>query len=403
MAKHSLTDLALFGGPAAFSSPVYVGRPNIGDREALLARLSHILDRRWLTNDGEFLREFERRIAAFVGTAHCVAFCNATIALEQLLEVLDLEGEVILPSFTFVASAHAVVRQRLTPVFCDIEPATHNLDPACVEALITSRTAAILGVHLWGRACDVDALTDIADSIGVPLVFDAAHAFGSTLLGRRAGSFGMAEVFSFHATKFVNTFEGGAVTTNDSRLAEKLRLSRNFGFVDYDAVATLGTNGKMSEIAAAMGITSLDSLDEFIAVNRANHETYVRALTAVNGIRIVSGDDAVRTSNLQYVAIEVEPSCPLSRDALYAILHAENVIARRYFYPGCHNLEYYRGRHFPIGPMPHTDAAAQRVLCLPTGTTMTTEDIGRICDVIRVAVEHGPEVMQRAASGAAIA
>src|ERR1043166_8602766 len=168
MPKSSIHDLALFGGTPTFGSPVYVGRPNIGDREALMARLSRILDSRWLTNDGEFVRELERRVAAFVGTAHCIAFCNATAALELLIEALDLEGEVILPSFTFVATAHAVVRQRLTPVFCDIDPATHNPDPASVEERITSRTAAILGVHLWGRACDVDRLTAIADEVRVP-------------------------------------------------------------------------------------------------------------------------------------------------------------------------------------------------------------------------------------------
>jgi dTDP-4-amino-4,6-dideoxygalactose transaminase len=245
-------DLAINGAPPAFDQPLHVGRPNIGDRDAFLRRVNQILDNQWLTNNGPMVQEFEQRIAAHLGVKHCIAMCNGTVALEIAIRALGLEGEVIIPSWTFVATAHALYWQGITPVFADIDPATHNLDPAAVRRMITPRTSGIIGVHLWGRAAPIDELQAIADQHGLKLMFDAAHAFGSTYKGQTIGQFGACEVFSFHATKSFNTFEGGAVTTNDDELAETMRLMRNFGFVHYDKVIHPGTNGKMIEVCAAM-------------------------------------------------------------------------------------------------------------------------------------------------------
>ncbi len=281
--KRPPPDLAVFGAARRFKRPLYVGAPNIGDRANLHRLLDEALDRRWLTNDGVLVQEFERRMAEFLGVRHFVAICNATVALEILLRACGLDGEIIVPSFTFVATAHAPQWLGLTPVFCDIDERTHTLDPARVEERITSRTSAILGVHLWGRPCNVEALQGIADQRGLRLLFDAAHALGVSCRGAMVGNFGDAEVFSFHATKFFNTFEGGAITTNDDDLAERLRLKRNFGFAGYDTVVTDGTNGKMSEISAAMGLTSLASLDAFIVHNRCNYEAYRSALAERTG------------------------------------------------------------------------------------------------------------------------
>ena len=267
MIKAGIEELAIFGGKPAFESALHVGRPNIGNRQHFEARMADILDRKWLTNGGKYVKELEDRIAEFVGVKHCIAMCNATVALEIVIRALGLTGEVIVPSFTFVATAHALQWQQIVPVFCDIDPATHNIDPRRVEELITPQTTGIIGVHLWGRACDTEALSEIARRHHLHLLYDAAHAFACSYEGRMVGNFGDAEVFSFHATKFFNTFEGGAVTTNDDELAAKIRLMKNFGFSGYDEVTYIGTNGKMSECSAAMGLTNLESMDDFVAVN----------------------------------------------------------------------------------------------------------------------------------------
>src|SRR6185369_4193577 len=222
--KRTKADLAVLGGPREFAEPLHVGRPNIGDRGRLLSLINDMLDRRWLTNQGPLVQEFERRVAEHVGVEHCVAMCNGTVALEIAIRALGLTGEVILPSFTFIATAHALQWQEITPVFCDIDPHTHRLDPNRVESMITPRTSGIIGVHVWGRPCDVDALTEIAERRKLTLLFDAAHAFSSSRNGTMVGGFGAAEVFSFHATKFLNTGEGGAVVTNDDDLAQRMRL-----------------------------------------------------------------------------------------------------------------------------------------------------------------------------------
>lgn len=391
--KTTLDDLAIFGGTPAFASALHVGRPNIGDRARLTARIDDMLDRRWLSNDGVYLREFEQAVARKLGVQHCVATCNGTVALEIAIRALGLSGEVIVPSFTFVATAHALQWQQITPVFCDVDRRTHTLDPECVERLVTPRTTAIIGVHLWGEAHHVEALEEIAARRGLKLMFDAAHAFGCSYGGRMIGNFGNAEIFSFHATKFLNTFEGGAICTNDAALAEKSRLMRNFGFIGYDEVIYIGTNGKMTEVAAAMGLTGLESIDEFIAVNTANYRTYVHELADTRGVSQRKYDES-RSQNYQYIVAEIdEAAAGITRDALIEILHAENVVARRYFYPGCHNMEPYRTLYPQAGAtLPITTQVARSVVVLPTGTSVGEDDIRKICDVIRFASRNGADV-----------
>ena len=300
MFKQSPGELALFGGTPAFAEKLHVGRPNIGNREKLLARINDMLDRRWLTNDGPYVQEFEKKICELIGVRHCVAMCNATVALEIATRALELKGEVIVPSFTFIATAHALSWQEITPVFCDIDPKTHNLDPAKVEKMITPRTTGIIGVHVWGRACDIDGLAEVARRHKLKLMFDAAHAFGCSYKGRLLGAFGEAEVYSFHATKFLNAFEGGAVVTNNDELAKKMRLMKNFGFAGYDNVIYPGTNGKMPEPSGAMGLTGLESLDDFIAVNRKNYELYQAELAGIPGVSMLTYDTREK-NNFQYL------------------------------------------------------------------------------------------------------
>lgn len=381
----SKVDLAINGAPPAFGQPLHVGRPNIGDRENFLQRVNQILDNQWLTNNGPMVQEFEHRIAAHLGVKHCVAMCNGTIALEIAIRALGLEGEVIVPSWTFVATAHALFWQGITPVFADIDPTTHNLDPAAVRRMITPRTTGIIGVHLWGRAAPINELQAIADEHSLKLMFDAAHAFGSTYKGQAIGRFGTCEVFSFHATKSFNTLEGGAITTNDDELAEAMRLMRNFGFVHYDKVIYPGTNGKMVEVCAAMGLTNLDGHAEVIASNRRNHAAYTAALADIPGISILTYDDAESNSH-HYVVIEVAEAYPASRDQIIAALHAENILARKYFWPGCHGMKPY-SELFPHARLmlPDTERIANRVVVLPNGITLPedgAETIAAVCRVI---------------------
>jgi dTDP-4-amino-4,6-dideoxygalactose transaminase len=390
LSKKSLEELAIFGGAPAFAEKLYVGRPNIGNRQRLHQRLDEILDRRWLTNEGPCALEFEARLAALAGTRHAIAFCNATVALELLVRAANLTGEVIVPSFTFVATVHCLHAAGLTPVFCDVDATTHCLDPQKVEALITPRTSAIMAVHLWGNSGDVKILSEIARRHRLTLLFDAAHATGCAIEDRPIGSFGLAEVFSFHGTKFINSFEGGAVTTNDDKLVAQLRLMKNFGFAGFDRVISWGTNGKMSEIAAAMGLTSLESLDEFIDVNRRNFEAYRRALQDIPGLSIFACRESVR-SNFQYIVLTVDETVTgVSRDHLVESLVAENVVARRYFYPGCHRMEPYRTLFPEAGKnLPVTEELCARVLVLPTGTAVGPDEIEAVVAILRLTIAAG--------------
>ncbi|MEG5159458.1 DegT/DnrJ/EryC1/StrS family aminotransferase [Microcoleus sp. AT3-A2] len=388
-----LEDLAIFGGKPAFNEPLHVGRPNIGDRASLLKRINDMLDRRWLTNNGPYVQELEERISSLLGVKHCIATCNGTVALELAIRAAGLSGEVIVPSFTFIATPHALQWQEITPVFCDVHRRTHTLNPWRVEEMVTPRTSGIIGVHVWGQPCDVEALTDIAQKHNLKLMFDASHAFGCSYKGQMIGNFGEAEVFSFHATKFFNTFEGGAIVTNNDELAVKIRLMKNFGFAGYDNVVYIGTNGKMSEVSAAMGLTSLESLDDFISINYANYQQYQHELAGIPGISLFTYGERERC-NYQYIVLEVDESVTqVTRDQLINILFAENVLARRYFYPGCHRMEPYRS-YFPHAGLllPETDKLVQRVLLLPTGIAVGLGEISQICDMLRLVVARGEQV-----------
>jgi len=387
--RESVKDLAIAGAPPTFQSLLHVGRPNIGDRDRLMERINDLLDRRWLSNAGVYVNEFERRLAEMLGVEHCVVMCNGTVALEIAIRALGLKGEVIIPSLTFIATAHALQWQQIKPVFCDIDPSSCTIDSARIEELITPRTTGIIGVHLWGRPCDTEAMQRIADAHGLRLLYDAAHALGVTSRGRLVGGFGDAEVFSFHATKFVNSFEGGAVTTNDAELAGRIRLMKNFGFSDYDTVVYIGTNGKMPEVSAAMGLTSLESMDDFIAVNHRNYLAYKDGIDKIPGLRLLPYTDGERT-NYQYIVLCLdEEATGIHRDGLIEVLHRENVMARRYFYPGCHRMEPYRTQQPRAGlVLPETEKLVRQTLVMPTGTGVRPEDIPEIVDILRCAIDN---------------
>jgi dTDP-4-amino-4,6-dideoxygalactose transaminase len=366
---------------------LHVGRPNIGDRAKFLARVEGILDRRWLSNDGPLVREFESTAAGILGVKHVVAMCNATVALEIASRALGLKGEVIIPSYTFIATAHALQWQGITPVFADMDPVTHNIDPGSIEPLITPRTTGIVGVHVWGRACDTNAIEAIARKHNLQVMYDASHGFGCSSGGRMLGNFGSCEVFSFHATKFINCFEGGVVATNNDELAQKMRLMRNFGFQGFDNVVYLGANGKMSEVCAAMGLTNLEAMDEIVAINRRNYEAYRAGLESVDGVSVIRYEPTEK-NNYQYVVIEVDPDvCPRTRDEIVDALHAENVIARKYFWPGCHRMEPYRSTQPEAWRnLPETERISARVIVMPTGQMVDETTVANVCRIVRQAV-----------------
>jgi len=383
-AIRSKADLAINGAPPAFAEPLHVGRPNVGSREAFMRMADEMFDRGWFSNNGPLLQKFERRIAEYLGVKHCVAMCNGTIALEIAIRALGLEGEVIVPSYTFIATAHALFWQGIPPVFADIDPQTHNLDPDAVRMMITPRTTGIIGVHLWGRAAPVDELQKVADEFGLKLMFDAAHAFGCSYKGRTIGQFGECEVLSFHATKFFNTFEGGAVVTNNDELAEAMRLMRNFGFLGLDNVIHPGTNGKMIEVCAAIGLVNLDYVDRVIDSNRCNYAKYRRALSQIEGLSVLTYDESER-NNFQYIVLELDEDFAVNRDDLVNTFRAENVLARKYFWPGCHNMQPYRDLFRHAGLMlSNTQIVAKRVVVMPTGPLLPVDAPGTIAEIIAV-------------------
>ncbi len=392
--KRDVDALAVFGGSPSFDPPLHVGRPQVGDRDRMISYLEEILTSRQLTNQGRYVSELEGRLADYLSVKHCITTCNGTTALQIAARAAGLSGSVIVPAFSFVASAHALAWLGLEPVLCDVDPSSCTIDPLQADALVDQRVSAILGVHLWGRPCDVDGLSRIAQQHSLKLIFDAAQAFGCTHGGVMVGGFGDAEALSFHATKVFNTFEGGAVTTNDDQLAARARLATNFGFTDYDRISALGTNGKMTEVAAAMGLVSLASLPEFIESNRRNYLAYREGVAEIAAVSLLEHDEHERR-NFQNVVIRFEPTARLSRDTAHRVLWAEGVRARRYFHPGLHKVEPYRStpsisnRSFPA-----TNRLAATTLALPSGGELTPETVGQVCDLVSLIMAEAESIEQ---------
>lgn len=377
-----------------------MGTPFIPPRALLHASLDEILDSRWLTNNGPCVYRLEQMLASRHGATHAVAMCNATIAQQLLLRALGAAGEVILPSFTFIATAHAARWENLTTRFADIEADSHCIDPQAVAAAVGTDTAAIIGVNLWGQACEVGPLGRIAASAGIPLLLDAAQALGSQLglqLRAEAAAGGaLAAVISLHATKIISGLEGGAILTNDGALAEDLRLRRNFGFAGYDNVVCLGTNAKLDEFSAAFAIRGLECLDSLIERNKTISQLYQENLADLPGLS-VHESERFPTENHHYSVVMIDgPRCPLSRDELMFTLWAENVLARRYFFPGCHRMQPYASQP-ALGqtPLPVTEAVAAGVLVLPASSAVEIEDVPLICERIRWALQQHDQVRDR--------
>ena len=396
----SHNDLAILGGKPLFAEPRHVGTPFIPPRDMLHSSLDEILDSRRLSNDGPYVQRLETMLAEQHGVARAVAICNATIAMQLLYRAMGLRGEVIMPAFTFVATAHAATWEGLEPVFVDIDRQTHCIDPTAAAKAAGRNTAAIVGVHLWGQLCDIERLTVVAQNAGVPLIFDAAQALGidcsNQSMGQLGGHDAIASVVSLHATKIVSGLEGGAVLTNDIALADRLRRMRNFGFEGYDRVTSLGTNAKLNEFSAAFAIAGLQCLGELIPRNRCVLKEYREGLDGLPGVTLSESASPAATNHQYAVAMIDADTCPLARDQLVEILWAENVRARRYFFPGCHRMEPYASRAPELqSVLPVTDDVSAQVLILPASSAVTIEEAAMISRRIRLAVSHHDRVREK--------
>ena len=366
-----------------FDERIYVTSPLLPPLEAVMRRLDEVWRSRWLTNNGRQNELLEAALRQHLRVKHLSLFNNGTIALFAAVKALDLRGEVITTPFTFPATPHALLWNNVTPVFADIDPVRLTLDPARVAEAVTPRTSGILGVHVYGVPCDVHGLQAIADRHGLKVVYDAAHAFGTTIDEVGVGTFGDVAMFSFHATKLFHTAEGGALVCGDDRLREEINHLRNFGIVDPETVSGVGLNGKMSELQAAVGLAVLDCIGPEIAARRRLLDLYGRLLAPVAGITLAAQMHGVE-SNPQYCAVRIDPDVfGCSRDVVHDELLKHNVVSRKYFFPLCSDYPSYS--HLPSAApaaLPVAHRVAREVLCLPLYGTLDVAAVERICEII---------------------
>ena len=366
-----------------FTEPIYVTRPLLPPLDDVRARLEEVWRSQWLTNWGDQHARLERALTDRLGVAQLSLFNNGTIALLVAIRALDLRGEVITTPFTFPATPHALAWTGVTPVFADIDPVRLTIDPTRAEALITPRTTAILGVHVYGVPCDVEALATVAARHGLRLLYDGAHAFGVRCGGRGIGTFGDATMFSFHATKLFHTAEGGAIACADAALRHRIERQKNFGIAGQELVECVGINGKMNELQAALGLSVLAGMDVEIEQRRAILAIYQERLGGVRGLTLMPELPGVENS-YQYCAVRIDGSrFGRSRDEVQQTLKTYNVFARKYFYPLCSDYDCYRD--LPSADpacLPVARLAASQVLCLPLYGSLEPSAVRTICDIM---------------------
>lgn len=361
---------------------INVTRSSMPDFEEYCEEIKELWDSHWLTNMGIKHRQFQARLEDYLGVPHVILYTNGHLALENVIAAMDFPagGEVITTPYTFVSTTHAIVRNGLVPVFCDINDVDYTMDVTKIEKLITDKTVAIVPVHVYGNLCDVDTIQTIANMYGLKVIYDAAHAFGVSYKGINAANFGDASMFSFHATKVFNTIEGGAVTFRED-LVQKMNDLKNFGIRGPECVAYVGGNAKMSEFQAAMGICNLRHVDAEIAKRKAVVEHYRSRLTGISGIRLCSDQLNVK-HNYAYFPV-VFDGYKYDRNEVFEILAKHDITARKYFYPLTNNVECYAD--LPTAGVEKTPVAnyiADRVLTLPLYADLELENVDRICDMI---------------------
>jgi len=362
---------------------IYVTQPFLPPLEEFQPYLEQIWKNKWLTNNGPFHQELEKKLADYLGVKHIALFANGTLALVTALQALRITGEVITTPFSFVATAHSLLWNGIKPVFVDVDPETCNLDPEKVEAAITPHTTAIMPVHVYGKPCGVEEIQKIADIYGLKVIYDAAHAFGVKYKGESLLKHGDLSVLSFHATKVFNTFEGGAIICPDAKMKARIDDLKNFGFHDEVTVVAPGINAKMNELQAAFGLLQLKHIDKAMDRRREIDDLYRKELSSVSGIFCPPlPKDTIY--NYAYFPILIEKEYPLSRDELNDKLRQHGVFPRRYFYPLISEFPMYRGLPSAAkSNLPVASKLADQVLCLPIYPALKSEDQQRIIEVIQ--------------------
>jgi len=366
-----------------FEEPIYVTRPTLPDRKEVFRKIDEIWDSRWLTNVGTQHIQFELELKKYLDVSNIGLFCNGTLALQLACQALRLSGEVITTPFTFAATPHVLYWNRITPVFCDIDPYTFNLDPQRIESLITPNTTAILPVHVFGYPCDIEGIQKIADRYGLRVIYDAAHSFGVELDGEKIGNFGDLAMFSFHATKIYHTLEGGALTFKDESLKERLEFAKNFGFKGEENIVVPGINAKMNEFQAAIGLLMLELVDDEIKKRKRLTMIYRDRLSQIPGINFRTEMPGVKHNYYNFAITVDKNKYAISRNELYENLKTYNIFTRKYFYPLCSQFQCYK--QYPSSSPDNLVVAqkiADKVLSLPLYGELKEEDIHKICDVI---------------------
>lgn len=366
------------------NEPIYVTRPTLPPLEEFEVYLKDIWERRQLTNGGKYHQMLESELCNYLGVKHCSLFCNGMIALQIGLLALRITGEVITTPFSFVATTHSIYWNSCTPVFCDIDPDNYCLDPAKLEQLITPKTTAILPVHVYGCPCNTDAIAKVADTYGLKVFYDAAHAFGVRKNGVSVLNSGDLSMLSFHATKIFNTFEGGALITDDPKLKRRIDYLKNFGFADEAVVVAPGSNGKMNELQAACGLLQLKRIDEDIARSKELALRYRKNLEGITGVKFSKDVEGIK-HNYSYFPVMIDKTAfGRSRDDVYNEFKKHNIFTRRYFYPLISRFSNYKG--LPSASpdnLPVAEKVAEQVICLPIYPDLSNNDCDRVSGIIR--------------------
>ncbi len=357
---------------------INVTRSSIPSYEEYCEAIKPIFESKHLTNAGPIHNQFCDKVSEYLNCKNVSLFTNGHLALCIALQSLDIKGEVITTPFTFASTTHAIVQCGLKPVFCDINPSDYTIDTDKIESLITKHTCAIVPVHVYGNVCDVKKIDSIAKKYNLKVIYDAAHVFGVKIGNKGIGEFGDISMFSFHATKVFNTIEGGCLTYNDDNLKNKISSIRNFGITGSGNVEYLGTNGKMNEFQAAMGMCNLKNIDADIEKRSIIDDMYRKRLTNIEGITLSPICSEIKR-NFAYFPV-VFDGYKISRDGVAEKLSNQNIFARKYFYPITNEFECYKGKFG--GETPIAKSISENILCLPMYADLSLDDVNRICDII---------------------
>ena len=364
-----------------FDSPIYITQPLLPSLKEVYKKIDEIWESKWLTNMGTQHKNLELELVKYLKVQFLTLFCNGTIALEIACKALELKGEVITTPFTFPATISSLYQNNLKPIFCDITLHDYNIDTELIKNLITPKTSAIMPVHVFGNPCEIENIEIIAKNHNLKVIYDSAHCFGVEYKNKGIGNYGDINMFSFHATKIFHTLEGGALTYNNSTLKEKLYLLKNFGIKNYDEVILPGTNGKLNELQAAIGLLNLKAVENEIKKRKELTRIYKENLQNVEGIKYLDEKQDVKY-NYQYFPILIDKDTfHFDRDYVYEYLKKYNIFTRKYFFPLCTDYKYYKSEIPDVIPV--AKKIIDQILCLPIYGELKSGDIEKICKILK--------------------